>query len=115
VHVRGFTLIELVIAVTLLAVGVLAVAASAVPLGRLVRRGDAQAASAAAAGAEIEAVRAAGCSAPARNLVSAGHGLRISRTVAGSSALEEVTVVADYPWGPGARSDTFRTAIACVH
>jgi prepilin-type N-terminal cleavage/methylation domain-containing protein len=115
VHVRGFTLIELVVAVTLLAVGVLAVVASAVPLGRLVRQGDAQAASAAAAGAVIEAVRAAGCAAPASDVASAGHGLRISRTVAGSGALQELTVVATYPWGPGARSDTFRTAIACAH
>jgi len=77
VHARGFTLVELVLAVTLLAAGVLAVAASAVPLGRLVRRGDARVAAAAAAGAEIEAVRAAGCSAPASGVASAGQGLRM--------------------------------------
>ncbi|HVO35511.1 MAG TPA: type II secretion system protein [Gemmatimonadales bacterium] len=112
--VRGFTLLELVVAVTMLAVGVLAVAASAVPLGQLVRRGDAQVVSAAVAGAEIEAVRATGCSAPASGVASAGHGLRISRTVAGRGALQEMTVVATYPWGPGARSDTFRTAFACT-
>ena len=113
-HARGFTLVELVLAVTLLAAGVLAVAASAVPLGRLVRRGDARVAAAAAAGAEIEAVRPAGCSAPASGVASAGQGLRITWTVTGGGALQELTVVAAYPWGPLARSDTFRTAVACA-
>ena len=112
-RVRGFTLIELVFAVTVLAVGVLAVAASAVPLGRLVLRGDAQVASAAAAAAEIEAVRAAGCSAPPTGLASPGHGLRISWTLVGSGGLRDLKVVATYAWGPGAHTDTYETAVAC--
>jgi prepilin-type N-terminal cleavage/methylation domain-containing protein len=113
-RVRGFTLIELVVAVTILAVGVLAVAASAVPLARLVRRGGVQAASAAEAGGRIESLRAAGCAMPATGVASAGQGLRITWTVSGGGALQELTVVAAYPWGPGARSDTFRTAVACA-
>jgi prepilin-type N-terminal cleavage/methylation domain-containing protein len=112
-HLRGFTLIELVVAVTMLAVGVLAVAATAVPLGRLVRRGGAQGSSAAAAGAEIEALRATGCAAPAVGAALNGGGFRITWSVAPGGALREVTVVATYPWGPGAHSDTFGTAVAC--
>jgi len=111
--VRGFTLIELVVAVTVLAVGVLAVAASAVPLGRLVLRGEAQVGSAAVAGAEIERVRAAGCSAPPTGAASPGHGLRISWTLAGSGGVRDLTVVATYAWGPGAHSDTYQTTVAC--
>jgi len=111
--VRGFTLIEVVVAVTVLAVGVLALAASAVPLGRLVLRGDAQVAAAAAASAEIEAVRAAGCAAPASGGVPAGHGLRVSWILAGSGGLRDLTVVATYAGGPGAHSDTYETSVAC--
>ena len=112
-HVRGFTLIELVVAVTVLAVGVLAVAATAVPLSRLVRRGGAQTASAAAAGAEIEALRAAGCTAPATGSALNGGGYRLTWSTVPSGGLRETTVVATYVWGPGAHSDTYETAVAC--
>jgi prepilin-type N-terminal cleavage/methylation domain-containing protein len=110
--VRGFTLIEMVFAVTVLAVGALAVAASAVPLGRLILRGHAQVASAALAGAEIEAVRSTGCSAPPAGVVS-GHGLRLSWTLVGSGGLRDLTVVATYVWESGAHSDAYETSIAC--
>jgi len=109
---RGFTLIELMVAVTVLAVGVLAVAASAAPLARLVRRGGIRAAAAEAAGAAIETARAAGCEAGAGGAYG-GHGLRLSWSLAGSGALREMTVVATYPWGSGAHSDTFVAAVAC--
>jgi len=108
----GFALIELIVAITLLAAGVLALAGSAVSLGVLARRGWAQAASAAAAGAAIEAARAAGCGASATGVASA-RGLRLSWIVAGSGALREMTVVTAYPWGPGLRSDTFVAALRC--
>jgi prepilin-type N-terminal cleavage/methylation domain-containing protein len=112
-HLRGFTLIELVVAVTVLAVGVLAVAANAVPLARLVRRGGVQTGSAAAAGAEIESLRAAGCAAPATGTVTSGGGYRLRWSVAPAGRLREVTVVTTYPWGSGARSDVYETAVAC--
>ncbi|MGA2382207.1 MAG: prepilin-type N-terminal cleavage/methylation domain-containing protein [Gemmatimonadales bacterium] len=110
---RGFTLVELVLAVTLLAVGVLAVAASAVPLARLVRRGGAQAVSAAAAGGVIETLRAAGCGGLAAGDVPGGRGLRIAWSLAEGGGLREMRVVATYPWGPGAHSDTYEAAVAC--
>jgi prepilin-type N-terminal cleavage/methylation domain-containing protein len=112
-RVRGFTLIELVVAVTMLAVGVLAVAATTVPLERLVRRGGAQAASASAAGAVIEAVRSAGCATPAAGAATSGGGLRLAWSLGASGGLRTLTVVATYPWGPGAHSDAYETAVAC--
>lgn len=110
---RGFTLIELVVAVTVLAVGVLAVTASAVPLARLVRRGGMQTASAAVAGAEIEVLRAAGCAGPAAGTVASGGGFRLTWSVRAGGRLRDVTVVATYPWGPGSHRDIYETAVAC--
>jgi prepilin-type N-terminal cleavage/methylation domain-containing protein len=112
VDARGVTLIELIVAVTVLAVGVLAVAGSAPPLARLVRWGGVRAAAAEAAGAAIETARGAGCDAGAGG-ASAGHGMRLSWSLAGSGELRQMTVVATYPWGSGARSDTFVAAIPC--
>jgi len=110
---EGFSLLELVIAVGVLSVGALAVAASVEPLGRLVRRGAAQVESAAAAGAEIESLRAAGCATPASGVTAAAHALRVDWTVAGAGA-REVTLVVTYPWGPGVSSDTFHAAAPCA-
>jgi len=110
---RGFTLVELIVAVTVLAVGVLAVAASAVPLGRLIARGGAQTASAAAAGARIEALRATACGAASGEAVAGGHGLRVAWTLNGDGAVRTVSVVATYPWGPGAHADSFAATVAC--
>lgn len=112
-RVRGFTLVESVVAVVVLAVGVLAVVASTVPLARLVRRGGAQAASAAAAGAEIESLRAAGCAAPAAGAATSGGHYRLNWFVAPGGRLRSVTVMTTYAWGPGAHSDVYETAIAC--
>ena len=110
---RGFTLVEMVVAVTLLAVGVLALAASSVPLGRLVRRGWAEAASAVAAGTAIEAARASRCGGSG-GAAATGHGLVLSWTLAGSGSLREMTVVVTSPWGPGMHSDTFVAAVPCL-
>ena len=109
---RGFTLVELIVAVTLLAVGVLALAASAVPLAMLARRGWAQAAATGAAQSVIEVARGSGCGASAEGMAS-GRGLRLSWTVVGSGTLREMTVVATYPWGPGTHSETFVAALPC--
>ncbi len=110
---RGFTLIELVVAVMLLAVGVLAVAASAAPLARLLRRGSARAVAAEAAGARIEMFRAEGCGGEATGVASGG-GARVAWSAAPGGGLEAVTVVATYPWGPGLHSDTYEALVACA-
>ncbi len=114
VRARGFTLIELVLAVTTLAVGVLAVAATALPVTRLIRRGDAQAAAAAAAAGRIETLRAQGCGAAGSGEVVVAGRYHLRWTVASSGPLRAVRVVATYPWaGGGTRSDSYETALAC--
>jgi prepilin-type N-terminal cleavage/methylation domain-containing protein len=112
VRARGVTLIELLLAITVLAVGALAVAATAAPLARLVRWGGAQSASAAAAGAVIEKLRAAGCAALAPGAATRG-GLSLGWQAAPGGRLRAVTVAATYPWGAGSHRDVYETAVAC--
>jgi len=61
----------------------------------------------------IETLRAAGCGGLAAGDVPGGRGLRIAWSLAEGGGLREMRVVATYPWGPGAHSDTYEAAVAC--
>lgn len=100
-------------AVTVLAVGVLGAAASAVPVARLIRWGGAVSSSAALAGSQVEAMRAAGCAALADGAATAAGGYRLSWTVSRSGPLREVTVMVVFPTGTGSRSETYEALLAC--
>jgi prepilin-type N-terminal cleavage/methylation domain-containing protein len=110
---RGYSLAEVTVAVTILAVGVLAAAASAVPVARLVRWGGVVSASAAIAGAQLEAMRAAGCGTLEDGTAPSSAGYRVSWTVVARGALREVTVSVGFPTGSGSRSESYEALIAC--
>lgn len=109
----GYTLVELLVALTVLAVGVLAAAASAAPVARLVRWGGAASASAAMAGAQLEAMRAAGCDALVSGAASPSAGYRMVWTVVPRGQLREVTVLVSFPGGAGIRGESYEALIAC--
>jgi prepilin-type N-terminal cleavage/methylation domain-containing protein len=109
----GYTLVELVVALTVLAVGVLGAAATAAPIARLIRWGGAASSSAALAGAQLEAMRAAGCAALANGDASRAGGFRLTWTVAPRGPLREVTVLVSFPTGTGTRTETYEALIAC--
>ena len=110
---RGYTLIEVAVAATVLAIGVLAAAASAVPVSRLIREGGAVSAAAAVAAARIETMRAAGCARLAAGAADVAGGYRLTWTVAPSGSLRAVTVVVRHPAGGATRSDVFGTLLRC--
>jgi prepilin-type N-terminal cleavage/methylation domain-containing protein len=110
---RGYTLVEVIVAVTVLAVGVLGAAASAVPVARLVRWGGALSSSAAAAGSQLETLRARACPELSDGAEDVAGGLRVRWTVAGSGRRREVTVTVAFPTGEGFRSETFGALMAC--
>jgi prepilin-type N-terminal cleavage/methylation domain-containing protein len=114
VNGRGFTLLELVVATTVLAVGVLAVASTALPVTRLIRWGGAQSAAAEAAAGRIETLRAGGCAALAAGDTLIAGRYRLRWVVDAAGALRRVNVVATYPWADRFHSDTFETSVACV-
>jgi len=110
---RGFTLLECLIAVTVLAVGILALVSTAAPVARLVRWGGAESVAAAAATAQMEALRAGGCDAPAAGEFVRGGRYRLEWTVETQGALRRIAVSATYPRGTSAQRDVFETVIAC--
>jgi prepilin-type N-terminal cleavage/methylation domain-containing protein len=111
---RGYTLVELIVAVTVLVVGVLAVAGTAAPVARLVRWGGAQSASAAAASSAIEALRAGGCAALVDGTAIHFGSYQVRWTVASSGPAREVRVLVSYPWGPLPHHDVYETSVACL-
>jgi len=114
VSARGYSLVELVVAVTVLLVGVLAVAGTAAPVARLVRWGGAQSAVAALAGAQLESLRAGGCAVISDGAAVRGGRYRLRWTVVPIGSALRLTVVTSYPWGAGMRTDDFETAVGCA-
>jgi prepilin-type N-terminal cleavage/methylation domain-containing protein len=111
VNERGYTLVEVAVAATILTVGVLAVAASGAPLARLIRWGGAQTRSAAVAAAQIEVLRS-GC-ALSSDGETGGGGYRLRWAAASTGGLRTVTVVTTYAWAATDHSDVYETEIAC--
>jgi len=112
IRTRGFTLVELVVAVLVLSVGVLALSGTAAAVTRMMGWGQRFGASALAAQARLEALRAGGCAALGGGLDSTGHyQLRWRVTAAGS--LRTVVVTVEYPDGRGLRSDLYEAVAWC--
>lgn len=110
---RGYTLVELIVAVTVVAVGVLAAASSAAPVARLVRWGGAESGAMAAASSALETLRARGCAGLASgDTVIAGR-YHVSWNAEADGALRAVRLTVSYATGTAQRSDTLETARAC--
>jgi len=111
---RGYSLVEAIVAATVLAVGVLAAAASVVPVARLIRWGGAVSSSAVIAGSQLEAMRAAGCAALTDGAATAAGGYRLSWTVGRSGPLREISVVVLVPTGVGWRTEKYEALLPCA-
>jgi Tfp pilus assembly protein PilV len=105
--------VEVIVAVTVLAVGVLGAAASAVPVAHLIRWGGAVSSSATLAGSQVEAMRAAGCAALADGAATVAGGYRLNWTVSHSGTLRAVSVTVAISTGTGSRSETYGALLAC--
>jgi Tfp pilus assembly protein FimT len=114
----GFSLVELVLAVVLLEVGVLALAATSSGIVRMTVLGGRAGGSAVMAASRFEALRATACTllpdAPAIVDDSVADGRFHERwSVAASGPVRAAQVVVSYADGPLRRRDVYETVIVC--
>jgi prepilin-type N-terminal cleavage/methylation domain-containing protein len=111
---RGFSLVEVVVAVVVLAVGILALAGTSGAIARMAGLGRHASASAFVAAERLERLRAAPCPpGGAAGSASAGRYLeRWSVTPDGPGRL--LRVIVSYDDGRRARADTYETRTTCA-
>jgi prepilin-type N-terminal cleavage/methylation domain-containing protein len=111
---RGFSLVELIVAILILTVGILGLAATAGQVERMVGWGGRIGGSAMAASSELELLRGTPCSALGSSGTVTQGIYSLSWTVSASGQLRTFTVTVTYPNGTGTRSDVFQTERSCV-
>jgi prepilin-type N-terminal cleavage/methylation domain-containing protein len=119
---EGFTIVEVLVAVMILGVGVMALAGSSAMVTRMIGRGKSSGRSAQVALARFETLRQAARSTATRctsgNFATGGPqttaGLSESWLVATTGDVRQVRVIVTVPRSGGAHPDTFFTRISCI-
>ncbi len=109
---QGFTLVELVVAMLVLTVAVLALAGTAAAVSRMVGWGQRLGGSAVVAQARLEELRSGGCASLGEGRDSVGH-FHLRWSVATSGSLRTVALTVSYPNGRADRSDRFEAVAWC--
>jgi hypothetical protein len=114
----GFSLVELLLAIVLLEVGVLAVAATASGVARLTVLGGRSGGAAVVAASRLDALRASVCALAGGSAAILSDSIADSRfrerwSVALTGRARAAQVVVSYADGPHGRSDVYETVIAC--
>jgi prepilin-type N-terminal cleavage/methylation domain-containing protein len=115
----GFTLIEVLVAVTILAVGVVALAGSSATVTRMIGRGKIDTRAAQLATQQVEALRLIAYSTTPRCTALATGGpdttdhVTLSWTVGVNGTGRDVDVSASYATARGARTEVLTTYIEC--
>ncbi len=111
---RGFSLIELVVAILILTVGILGLAATAGQVTKMVGWGGRYGASAVVASAQLEQLRATPCASLAASGTATKGIYSLSWTVTTNGNLRTLTLTVTYPNGRTTRSDVYETYRSCV-
>ncbi len=114
---RGFTLIELTIAVTLFTIGILGMLSVLAGITRLLAQGDRIATAGFYAQERLETVRNTTCAGltPGSQTRGGIYDLAWSVTPMFGGNAQRVQVVVTYPSRPGAtRADTLSTSVSCI-
>lgn len=111
---RGFTLVEIVIALLVLSVGLLGLAATAALTTRMVAQGQRHSNTAALANGRLETLHATSCGSMAGGSERVGR-VRLTWQVMASHGgrARDVILAVSSPTGAGRRTDRFETVIAC--
>ncbi|MEK6610292.1 MAG: prepilin-type N-terminal cleavage/methylation domain-containing protein [Gemmatimonadota bacterium] len=112
-NAKGFSLVELMVAMIILTVGVLGLAASARYVTSMTGQGGRFGGSAAVASTRFEQLRATSCATLAAGSATTGK-YSESWTVTASGLLRTVTETVSYNNGSSLRSDVFASTISCA-
>ena len=111
---RGFTLVEIIVAILILSVGLLGLVTTAAITTRMIGQGQRYSETSTLAAQQFEILRSQSCAAMTAGTRSAGS-FNVTWTisvVAGGRA-QALDVVVTSPTGRGMRADTFATTIPC--
>ena len=112
----GFTIIEVIIAITMLSVGLLGMLGATASTIRLLGESDRMATAAFQATQQLERLEALACDAAAGG-TDTQQGVDLTWTVGGAvtDRTRAITLTATYPMGRGrVRTDTFEKALQCT-
>ena len=111
---RGFSLVEVIVAIVILAVGVLGLAASAGAIVRMYAEGGRVSGAAAVAESRFELLRAGTCTTMASGTATTGEFTERWVVSSPTTLLRLVSEQITYSYGRGTRSTTFVTQISCA-
>lgn len=111
---RGFTLVEVMVAVLVLSVGVMALAGTSGLVTRMITQGQIYSEASALAAQQIEVLRSQGCASMTNGTATTGpYSLRWTVTPLANGRAQNVVLVVRYPMRGGTRDRTFSTAVLC--
>ena len=110
---RGFSLVEVMVAIVILTTGVLALAATSGSVVRLTSQGGRLGGSSVVAEERFESLRATACAALASGS-TVERPYTLAWTVTTSGSLRTVALTVSYATGRATRSDSYSTTISCA-
>ena len=108
----GLTMVELMVALVIIGVGLLALSGSATLVTRLMGGGTRQALAATFAQSKIEELRSSPCATLASGS-STARGITTRWTISSITRGKDVVITVQYPMTRGTRSQSFRTVVPC--
>lgn len=112
---RGFTIVELLIAITVLTVGLLSFLGASALITRMLARGDRAATATFYAQERVERLQGQPCGTMASGTETRGGSYQVSWTLTPSVGSERVRIIVRYLAGPGrTREDTLETSVLCI-
>ena len=110
---RGFTIVEVLVAVMILTVGLLGLVTTAALVTRMIGQGQRQTEAAALAADRFEQLRSVPCAALADGSSTQG-GFTVAWRVAGAADSRDIDVIVTSPTPRGTRQDRFSTTRYCI-
>lgn len=117
---RGFTLIEVMIAIVVLTIGVTALVGSSAVVTRMIGQGKISTQAVQAVSQQLEQLRATAyattpnCTALAAGSATTANGVATTWTITTNSELRIIRMIVNYPTTAGSDADTVSTIIRCL-